>query len=70
MKLAPDWKLVLRKAWSIRLMLLAGILTGCEAILPLYQEAIPRGLFAILSMIAIVGGFVARLLAQKDMGDD
>lgn len=69
-RLAPDWKLVLRKAWSIRLMLLAGILTGCEAILPLYQEAIPRGLFAILSMIAIVGGFIARLLAQKDMGDD
>ena len=68
-RLAPDWKLILRKAWSIRLMVLAGILTGCEAILPLYQEAIPRGLFAVLSMIAIVGGFVARLLAQKDMGD-
>jgi len=69
-RLAPDWKLILRKAWSIRLMLLAGILTGCEAVLPLYQDTIPRGLFAVLSMIAIVGGFIARLLAQKDMGDD
>lgn len=70
LKLANDWKLILKKAWSIRLMLLAGILTGCEAVLPLYQETIPRGLFAGLSMIAIVGGFIARLLAQKDMGDD
>lgn len=70
MKVASDWKLILKKAWSIRLMLLAGLLTGCEAILPLYQEAIPRGTFAVLSMLAIVGGMVARVVAQKGMGDE
>ena len=29
----PDWRDILRRAWSIRLMLLAGLLSGCEAVL-------------------------------------
>lgn len=70
MSLSPRWKRILRKAWSIRLMLLAGLLTGCEAVLPLYQDAIPRGLFAVLSMFAIAGGMVARVVAQRDMEHD
>lgn len=65
MTLAPDWKLILKKAWSIRLMILAGLLSGCEVILPLYQDAIPRGTFAVLSMLAISGGTIARIVAQK-----
>jgi hypothetical protein len=70
MMLAPNWKRILKKAWSIRLMLLAGLLSGCEVILPLYSEAIPRNIFAGLSMLAIAGGFIARLVAQKEMSDD
>lgn len=51
-------------------MLLAGIFTGCEAILPLFQDTIPRGVFAGISMLAIVGGMVARLTLQKNLHDD
>ena len=32
-RLLPDWRDILRRAWSIRLMLLAGLLSGCEAVL-------------------------------------
>jgi hypothetical protein len=67
MKLYHNWKTILKKAWSIRLMVLAGLLTGCEAILPLYQEAIPRGVFSVLSMVAITGGLISRIVAQKDV---
>lgn len=67
MRPLPDWQRVIRKAWSIRLMVLAGLLTGCEAVLPLYQDAIPRGTFAVLSMVAITGGMIARIVAQKDL---
>ena len=70
MNLHPEWRDILRKAWSIRLMILAGLLSGCEAILPLYEQAIPRGIFAALSMVAIMGGFIARLVAQRNMGDE
>lgn len=70
MKLYTNWKSILKKAWSIRFMLLAGILSGCEVILPLYQEVFPRGTFAILSMLAISGGFIARIVAQKGLTDE
>lgn len=70
MSLLPDWRRVVRKAWSMRLMLLAGILTGCETILPLYADSLPRGLFAGVSMAVIVLAMLARVVAQKGMRDD
>lgn len=67
MKLYDNWKDILRRAGSIRLMLLAGLLSGCEVILPLFIDAMPRNVFAILSLLAVSGAFVARLVAQKDV---
>lgn len=67
MKLGDDWKVILRKAWSIRLMLLAGLLTGCEIVLPMFAHDIPRNLFAALSFLAVFGALVARLVAQKNL---
>jgi hypothetical protein len=66
-KLADDWKDVLRKAWSIRLMILAGVLSGVEIALPLFADALPRGTFAALSGLSVAAAFVARLVAQKDL---
>jgi len=67
MKLYDNWKEILRKAWSIRLMILAGILSGCEVILPLFTDFIPRNVFALLTMLAVTGAFCARLVAQRDI---
>lgn len=67
MKLYDNWKDIVRKAWSIRLMILAGILSGIEVILPLFVDAIARGTFAALSGITVAAAFVARLIAQKDL---
>lgn len=47
-------------------MLIAAALSGLEAALPFLTDAVPTGLMAILSMIAVGGGFVARLVVQKD----
>ncbi len=70
--LIPNWRMVLRRAWSIRLMLLAGFLSGFEAALPLLGGFffIPPGLFAALSGLTVGGAFVARLLAQRDFQDE
>lgn len=46
-------------------MILAGILSGIEAILPFFSEAIPRNLFAALSFVFVCAAFVARLVAQR-----
>lgn len=65
MKLLADWKIILKKAWSIRLMILAGLLTGAEIILPLFSDSIPRNTFAVLSFAAVAAALVARLVAQN-----
>lgn len=69
MRLIRDWQRVLRYGWSLRLILLAALLSGAEVILPLFSDAIPRNLFALLSMFVTVGAFIARLTAQPKMDD-
>lgn len=71
MHLASDWKRVLHRAWSIRLMLVAGALSGLEFALP-YLDGyvdIPPRLFAALSGLTVAAAFVARLVAQKGVSD-
>ena len=67
--LVENWLTVLKKAWSMRLMVLAAILSGVEVVLPFFSEALPRGLFAVLSFLAVAGAFVARILAQKGLSE-
>ena len=65
--LYDNWKDIVRRAWSIRFIILAGLLTGCEVVLPLFSDAIPAGLFAFLSFIAVTAAFISRIVAQKDL---
>lgn len=67
MKLDGNWRAILKKAWSIRLMLLAGVLTGVEVVLPFFSHALPHGVFAALSGVTVGAALVARLVAQKDL---
>lgn len=67
MKLHSNWKNILRKAWSVKFLALAGVLQGVEVALPLFADAIPRGAFALLSFLSVAGAFVARIVAQKDV---
>lgn len=69
MKLVENWRDLLKKAWSLRLMFLAAVLSGVEIVLPLFHEAIPRGLFAVLSFLTVAAAFVARLVAQKGLSE-
>ena len=67
MKLIANWRGVLRYAWSIRLMLFAGLFSGLELALPMFQDVFPldRGVFAALSLVFTAAAFVTRLLAQQ-----
>lgn len=67
MKLYDNWKEIVQKAWSIRFIVIAGILTGAEVVLPFFNESIPRNLFASLSFAFVSAAFVARLVAQRDV---
>jgi hypothetical protein len=74
MELSPDWKLIATKAWSMRFILLAALLSGFEVALPILREAIeplglvPPGAFAALSFVATAAAGIARIVAQPKAG--
>jgi len=72
LKLRHDWRKILRHAWSIRLLALAGILSGCEAVLPIAQPYwnIPPWAFSAILFIIIAAAFVSRIVAQKVFEND
>jgi len=69
MRLVWNWQAVLRHAWSIRLLVVAGVLSGAEVALPLLDGVldIPKGVFAALSFLATAGAFVSRIVAQQSV---
>lgn len=67
MTLVKEWKLVAKRAWSFRLMILAAILSGCEAALPIFNYKFPPGIFAIATVIVSGAACYARITAQPKM---
>ena len=67
MRLIEDWKHVAKHAWSIRFIVLAALLSGVEIVLPMFDDTMPRGLFAVLTLIVTVAAAVARLIPQPKM---
>lgn len=69
--LVTDWRGILRYAWSIRLLFLAGVLTAAEGLLPFFGVAFPLtdGQFAALQGVVIFAAFIARILAQRSLPD-
>lgn len=66
MKLIPNWRDVLRRAWSIRFMLLSFIFSFAEVAFPIWGAGkVPPGLFAGLAGFFSAAAFVSRTIAQK-----
>ncbi len=70
MRLVEEWRVIARKAWSFRLLVLAAVLSGWEVILPYFGDVIPRGIFTGLSFVVTCGAMVARVVAQPRMHND
>ncbi len=66
MRLIPDAAKVARHAWSVRLILIAGLLTGLEAVLPLMPEFLPVPIewLVIAQFSVVMAALVARFIAQ------
>ena len=70
MRLIADWRGVLRRAWSFKLIILSGLLSGVDAAMPIIQQSIeplqiiPSGSFAILAVLTSAAAAIARLLVQ------
>ena len=68
--LIPNWRKVAKKPWSVRLMIVASVLTGCEAILPLVGATVERGTFALVTFFVVMGALLSRFLVQQELHDD
>lgn len=65
--LINDAEGVLRHAWSVRLMLLAAVLSGVEVALPLLEPwlSIPGWAFGAAAGVSAMAAFIARFVAQQ-----
>lgn len=68
--LIPEWRKVLKHAWSIRLMTLAVIFQALEIALPFVSTEFPPRIFSTLSIIVGCGSLWARFIYQRKVSDD
>lgn len=69
MKLIDDWNWVWRKAWSVKLLAIAAILSGVEVynsvvIALSLPPPLPPGLFALAAGLVSCAALIARFVAQ------
>ena len=70
MKLLPDWKDVLNRAWSVKFLALAALVSGCEVVLQVAGASLlPPGVAPALIGVLSALGILARVLAQKEAED-
>lgn len=66
-KLVPDWPLVLRKAWSVRLQLFAAALGAAELAVQLLTPYDPDGWFIAMAVSLNIAATIARIVAQPKL---
>lgn len=69
MKPIADWRRVLTRAWSVRLMVVAALLSGLEVAVPLLDGLlpVPQGVFAGLASLSTIAATVARFVLQRSL---
>lgn len=74
MRLVENWRSIVKRAWSIRLLIVAGALSGIEALLSIlnstYIIEVPVWVHIVMALLTppvIAAAFVARLIAQKSI---
>lgn len=70
MSLLPDWKSILTKAWSVKFLALAGVVSAAEAVIQIAGvQMLPAGVAPAMIGVLSALGILARVLAQKEAED-
>lgn len=72
MTLLSNWRAVLSRAWSVRLIIIAALLSGVEVALPMLEGilAVPAGVFAALSGVVAASALLSRVVAQEGLSKE
>jgi hypothetical protein len=65
MKLASNWRDIVRRGWSFRLMLLVAVLGVMEAVFPFYSDLFDRTTSALITVGITLAALAARVVYQK-----
>lgn len=69
-----NWREIIKRAWSFRLLALSAVLSGMEVALPIMREMleplqiVPIGAFAALAFLTTAAAGIARIVAQPKAG--
>lgn len=69
MKLVDDWKPLLKKAWSLRLIAISVVLMGVDTAMPFFAPEHPSRAFAYSAMVVSIFASIARLMPQKGLAN-
>jgi hypothetical protein len=70
MKLLPDWRRIVRKAWSVKAMILTALFAGGEIALPLLHQSIAedfQGWCALAAGLCAMGSVILRIMPQAEL---
>jgi len=62
-----DWHIVLKKAWSIRFIIMSIVFQSTDLLLPIYSDKFTRGIFSSLSIISAALSFYSKFVVQEDV---
>ena len=67
--LKTEWWLIIKRAWSIRFIVIAMILTGLEVFLQFFPwfDWMSQTMFATLLFFISIAAFISRIIAQKNL---
>lgn len=66
----PEWKRILKRAWSIRIALLLGALNGLYGAFDVFKDLMPPYAFLALNMALSIAVVAGRLTKQKGVSDE
>ncbi len=67
MMFIDGWGTIAKKAWSMRLALLAALFSALEVALPFFTDFVPPRTMAALAALVACGAAVSRIIAQPEM---
>lgn len=69
MKLLPNWRAVLARAWSVRLIVAGAVLQGAALYWSAFEGALDARLFFGIGIVLQVASVISRLVDQQIGGD-
>lgn len=67
--LVDNWRDIVRRAWSVRLIGLSLVMMAAQAALPYLGDVIPPRIMATATFLVTIGAGLSRIMTQKNLED-